>query len=242
MTSAHTETGAFIFATTLLGLVDTDKPSEIETALRTMLPSAHVVVTSFAGNLPSPAGLDSEERKRRFVSARREAIDHVIRALLIEVGDSANAIVEKDADGERIWPNGCVASLTHKGTFVLGAIAPITVHRAIGIDLECIQGGLAPVTPLIVPEGLPAGLDPETAAVVALSAKESAYKAFHRVKRERLTHADIRLTWTKVGTSNMILASCHGLGPIIVESQILDKWVVTAGMLEASREQDVQKC
>lgn len=129
------------------------------------------------------------ERAREFLAGRGcarvglRAIGHVDAPLLI------------GPDRAPVWPSGATGSISHAMGRVVAAVAPTTAYAGIGVDLERCGPLAESLTDLVLP--VPSerhlleafGSD---ATVLALSAKESVYKACGAVTGW-LEHADVVL-------------------------------------------------
>lgn len=110
---------------------------------------------------------------------RRAGADAARRALDRAGGDGP---IGREPDGRPRWPSGWTGSIAHAGGFCIAAVSPLTIHRAVGVDVEC-DGSLQVDDARLVlnPAELKSALaahDPARAATLIWSAKESAFKAW----------------------------------------------------------------
>lgn len=191
------------------------------------LPAACIAGGSFERQLPPLRELQHDERSRCLASTREAYADGVIAELLAWAG--AGGPVPRGAHGERIWPSFCTASVTHKGTFVWGAISPRERGHTVGIDLERANSNLTPAMDLIMPEGLWPNATPKSALLMAFSAKEAVYKAYHQIHPERLDFSDIRFLHVEEEGD---VFRFRARAPRCVEAQVaciaITDWVVSA--------------
>jgi 4'-phosphopantetheinyl transferase EntD len=139
-------------------------------------------------------------------------------------------MVASDAStGERLWPHGFVGSLSHKGPIVLGAIAPTSVYRGIGVDLErYVPGELKAISGDIAAEGIPPGISEDFALAIVFSAKEAVYKAQYPITRQPVGFAEVRLTWKEATASSAQLETGLGTLRVAVICALVGKWLVAA--------------
>ena len=201
-------------------------------ALAELLPDAKIGGGSFAHWLQHPIQVAAERRAGVFKTAQKSALEQCLRGLLGQLGLPANTKVRTGRDGQRLWPSGYVGSITHKGTVVLGALAPAATLRSFGIDLERIGAHGDPrIGTFIAFEGLPPGAHSDSGTLIAFSAKEAVFKAFYSLQRKRLKLSDIRLIWSRRDFDRQeASAECPGSVSFIVRWKRVDRWIVTAAI------------
>lgn len=205
-------------------------------ALSEILPDAEISGGSFAHWLPHPTEITAEDRPRVFKSAYDAAVDECLRGLIQSAGLPEDTTVANGPDGQRLWPRGFVGSVTHKGTIVLGAIAPRSFLESLGIDLER-RGGrhVAGMAGFIAPEGVPPGNDADFETLLVFSAKEAVFKAFFALRQMRLEFRDVRLRWRSRDLDCLeASAKCPGVRSFVVRCRCLDGWIVSAAVPEPS--------
>ncbi|MFN0008319.1 MAG: 4'-phosphopantetheinyl transferase [Planctomycetota bacterium] len=207
--------------------LDTSHPTV--RALELLVPEVMVAGGSYAAWLPHPGTVPVENRAAMMGSARQAAVAHCVRSLLRSVGVDENAIVGVGEGGERMWPAGFVGSLTHKGTVVLGVIAPVSSAWMIGIDIERTDGDLAEVESSIAAEGLAPGMDPRTARLLTFSAKEAVFKAQYPATSRFLGFADVQLLWEAGGACMRAAVRCPVQGLNVRAAQV-GRWIVSAAI------------
>jgi 4'-phosphopantetheinyl transferase EntD len=111
------------------------------------------------------------------------------RVLLRELSGTAGAIPRR-ADRAPVMPAGFVGSLAHDRAIVVAAVAPASDVVALGIDVEPIVE-LEPDVATIVLRHDDGTDDP----VLALVAKEAAFKAWSATHDGMLEHHDVRITF-----------------------------------------------
>jgi len=151
---------------------------------------------------PEEQGLVSPraaEKRRREFSLGRAAAHEAIRSLL---GDSPHP-VRKGANGEPLWPEGLVGSITHSGNTAAAAVGRRRDTEGIGIDLEALSKRVSfSISRKVCTEqelGWVQGAGrPEEENLrlrMIFSAKESVYKALFPTGRIFLGFQDAELAW-----------------------------------------------
>ncbi len=196
-------------------------------------PGTVIAGLDFLSALPAdPSVLAPDERRSVFCAAQREASDLAVAAALAEFG-IVRALVPSSPEGFRLWPEGLVGSVTHKGTSVLVAVSPSTTHLGIGIDLEIDDGADLSVLPgLAANDELP-GFAATTSQALHLvfSAKEAVFKAVYPRRRSPLAFDDVRVRWSERDDR-------HGLalvGDDALEVRVVaNRWVVALATWRAA--------
>jgi 4'-phosphopantetheinyl transferase EntD len=203
--------------------------------LEGLLPEAIIAGGSFGRNLRHPTQIPRNERRFVFEAAQTRAIDDCIRELCDRAGLPESVHIGKGSGGERLWPNGFVGSLTHKGTVVLGALAAKSVFRALGIDIEFIDSSdLGSIEKNVAWEGLLPGTDQSRAVLLALSAKEAVFKAQYPLTGKLLSFSDIALKWASHSAGAFsATVDCDGAISFQVRCAATDVWVVSAAVMSA---------
>lgn len=215
----------------MVGDVPEFEPLRLLTGL--VAPGTVIAGRDFLSALPADLSvLAPEERRSVFAAAQREASDVAVAAALVDVGN-VHAPVPSSPEGFRMWPEGLVGSVTHKGTSVLVAISPNSTHLGIGIDLEIDDGSDLSVVPgLASSEELP-GFAATTSQALHLvfSAKEAVFKAVYPRRRLPLAFDDVRVRWSGRDDG-------HGLalvGDDALEVRVVaSRWVVALAMWRAA--------
>ncbi len=204
-------------------------------SLKALLPGAIVAGGSFGQSLRHPIEIPRNERQFVFEEAQTHAIDDCIRQLCDRAGLPESTHVGKGSGGERLWPEGFVGSLTHKGTVVLGALAAKSVLRALGIDIELIDSSeLGAIEKNVALEGLPPGTDRSQGVLLALSAKEAVFKAQYPLTGKLLSFSDVALAWTFHGAGAFSATVDCGV-PISfqVRCTATQLWVISTAVISA---------
>ncbi len=213
---------------------DLDASHQSVRALELLLPEAIVAGGSFAGWLPHPKTVHASERKEMMASARGAAVAQCIRGLLRRIGVDEDTSVRTGDGGDRTWPAGFVGSLTHKGTVVLGVIAPISALRMLGIDLERTdRDDLTAIEASIAAEGLAPGLEPRLARLLSFSAKEAVFKAQFPATRRRLGFRDAELIWERCETERFRPAVRCPVEGLVVRATLVGRWIVSVALSQA---------
>ncbi len=207
-------------------------------ALKDLLPVARISGGSFAHWLPHPRRISPKRRPGVFNSAQNRAVLECVQGLVSFMGLEPATRVPSGRDGQRLWPDGYVGSMTHKGTVVLGAVALKVVLESIGIDLERLATSeLRSLEEVIAPEGLPAGPDPSVGTLLAFSAKEAVFKAFYSVQPTRLAFRDVRLRWKPCGGGRYEAnAELMTFRSYRVQCQVVGDWIVSAATCKSHPE------
>jgi len=151
---------------------------------------------------PEEAGLLSPravEKRRVEFSLGRGAAHDAVAALL---GVSTQPI-GKGRNGEPLWPEGLVGSITHSGNTALAAVGWRTDTDGVGIDLESLPGRVTQDISrrVCTPEERAWVTETGEALCARLrvrmlfSAKESVYKAFFPSGKAFLGFQDVELRW-----------------------------------------------
>ena len=124
--------------------------------------------------LPAAASM-SEKRRREFAAGR-----HGARQALACLGHEAVALPIGPGRAP-VWPPGVIGSISHTSDVVIAAVAWKSDLRSLGIDLESADPLEPDLLELVCREEERAaltscGLDPQLAAKLIFSAKESVYK------------------------------------------------------------------
>jgi 4'-phosphopantetheinyl transferase EntD len=219
----------------MVALVPLDRTHIAVQTLERLLPEAIIEGGSFGLDLRHPTQIPRSERQLVFEAAQTRAIDDCIRKLCGRAALPELTQVGKGPGGERLWPNGFVGSLTHKGTVVLGALAAKSVFRALGIDIEFIDSSeLGAIKKNVAWEGLPPGTDQSQGVLLALSAKEAVFKAQYPLTGALLGFSDVALKWAShsAGTfsANVDCGSAIGFQ---VRCAATNAWVVSTAVMSA---------
>jgi 4'-phosphopantetheinyl transferase EntD len=207
-----------------------DKNHQTVGVLESLVPEAVVVGGSFAGWLPHPRTVPAEEREATIASAQETAVGLCVRGLLRRVGVDEDTRIATDQGSEREWPAGFVGSLTHKGTVVLGVIAPAAAVSMIGIDLErADRHDLAGIESSTA-EGTAPGLEPGLARLLTFSAKEAVFKAQYRVTRRSLAFSDVQLIWEFGSRENIRGAVLGPVEGLVIRAAVVGRWIVSAAV------------
>lgn len=210
---------------------DLDSTHAVVSALRTLIPEAIVAGGTFDHWLPNSHLLPRREGQRTLYAARRLATERCIEALLHGSGFTPTKVAN-GPDGERLWPNGLMGSISHKETLVIGAVCPASAYLSIGVDLERTNCDVGPIEPLIAPEGLPAETDRATAVALTFSAKEAFFKAQFPVTRRVAGFGDVPLIWRRLSEERYDADSSDGQVPKgTVRCTIVGQWVLSAALI-----------
>jgi 4'-phosphopantetheinyl transferase EntD len=152
--------------------------------------------------------------------AEKSAAVRVVASALLARAGLLAAEIGRHPDGQPLWPDGWVGSLTHSRTLGAAALAPAAALRSLGIDLEDptrLKPALWPhvLTPAELAIATPAR------AAAAFSAKEAIYKTLGPLTPELPGFHDVDLLWSDTGefrvqpaagrTTTSLLSSLRGL-------------------------------
>lgn len=157
---------------------------------------------------------------------------HFARLALRHLGLS-NAAIPFDLNGVPIWPEGVSGSIAHKNSFSLAAVAHLTKHPSLGVDLErdeprdedAISRTIAlpqelAQKPLFSDLGL---LSPCTGL---LSAKEATFKAAFPTLRLPIDWLDIQINMMASGSFHAAIGEGRGWsGCGFIATQ--NRWIAT---------------
>lgn len=171
-------------------------PHPTLTLLHHLLPESNVSGGTFTDSMPHPSTLAEQDRIDLLQERRQQAVNWVVQDLLDSVGSDAEIPLKRGEAGQRIWPDGFTGSITHKGGVVLGVIAPLEIHKAIGIDVEILDQESVPLDWVTEEKQLPSHSNSDASVIAGFSVKESVYKAYHPLKSRELDYSDVTLKWT----------------------------------------------
>ena len=198
--------------------------------LQTILPEAVICAIDFDGDLgrSPPTDIFAAQAERR--RAEQQSADMCVERLLSALGHPGAGAVH-GRGGERLWPDGIVGSLTHKGTIVLGAAARTRTFLALGIDLETWSPDDLDLADVVASEGLPSLSPTALAATLVFSAKEALFKAQFPLTGRRLEFEDVDLSWgAATDVPPRMTASCRALPGFTVRAVVQGRDIVCAAL------------
>jgi 4'-phosphopantetheinyl transferase EntD len=217
---------------------DLDSTHDVVAALRALIPEAIVAGGAFDHWLPNPPMFSRGQGQRLLSAARRLATERCIETLLEKSGYTP-VRVANGPDGERLWPNGLMGSISHKETLVIGAVCPTSARLSIGVDLERTNDDVDRIEPLIAPEGLPADTVRATAVALTFSAKEAFFKAQFPVTRRMLGFGDVALMWRRLsGTRYEADTAGERIPKGTVRCTTVGQWVLSAALISLASDID----
>jgi 4'-phosphopantetheinyl transferase EntD len=163
-----------------------------------------------------------EKRRRDFALGRACA-----RAALAQAG-VVDAVLDRGADGNAVWPAGFVGSITHTRGYAAALAARAADFAGLGVDAERVGGvtddlalRLFDATERAWLAGLAAARQPAMAAVL-FSAKEACFKASAagKVLAFQSIHIEVQ--------GDALFAHQTGLGDLEGRFAVLDDLVLTA--------------
>lgn len=173
---------------------------------------------ALANQIPSP------KRREQFLLGRAAA--HAALESLPPTFDASTAIL-RGPDGEPLWPDGVVGSISHTDGAGIAVIGLADEFESLGVDIEpaarkisdgVIKKITLPAERVWVDE-LPSKR--QIRALQLFCAKESIYKAYYPLCRKRLTFKDAFVRWEEehqafVGTLLSDLNDSHQAGDLLV--------------------------
>jgi len=224
--------------------MSSDAAVQVTTELKRILPPGIAVAATRPGQTRRPL-LDSERQSTSGMSTRRlleftagRACAHEALAVL---GIESNGVA-MGPRREPIWPPETVGSISHCGTLVVAAVAPISLMATIGIDIEpalpldsdllrhiCRPAELA---------RLRHGPDAALGGKLIFSAKESVYKCLWPATRQFLEFNDVEIVPYETGGNFRVI----GWGPLQDQSwahltgryALTDAYIITAAYIPAT--------
>jgi 4'-phosphopantetheinyl transferase EntD len=171
--------------------------------------------------------LSADDRRTEYERVRELAIETCLARAASDAGLSGITIRRGD-DGARQWPRGFVGSLSDKGTVVAAALAPISILRALGIDLEIIDDSASPLNAALIGADSPRGFAPAVQRLLTFSAKEAVFKAQFPLTGAKLQYLDIELDWSGQSSPHLeaVARSPRFREPLIVRSATSRRWIV----------------
>src|ERR1044071_334288 len=208
-------------------MIELDTSHVALATLRDLLPEATLAGGSFSSLLPPPRMLSSDDRRTEYERVRELAIETCLARAASDAGLSGITIRRGD-DGARQWPRGFVGSLSDKGTVVATALAPISILRALGIDLELIDNSASQLDAALIGADSPRGFAPAVQTLLTFSAKEAVFKAQFPLTGAKLQYLDIELDWSGQSSPHLeaIARSPRFPEPLIVRSATSRRWIV----------------
>ena len=199
--------------------------------LRELLPEAVVAGGSFSALLPRPQMLGDAERRAEYERVRTLAVEATLARAASDAG-VPGVPIQRGEDGARRWPRGFVGSLSDKGTVVAAALAPVSVLRALGIDLELIDESSPPLDRALIGTDSPRGFDPAVQTLLTFSAKEAVFKAQFPLTGAKLQYLDIELDWTDQSSPHLeaVARSPQFAEPLLVRCATSRRWLVAAAV------------
>lgn len=200
--------------------------------LQGLLPEAEVCGGCFSHLLPSLTEVPARRRAGELRRATKAATSVCLQDLLVRAG--LPAIEPRNrSSGEREWPSGYAGSVSHKGTKVVAALAPIGPFWALGVDIETADpGNLADVPSLRTSPDLPPDLTLDTALPVLFSVKEAAFKALFPLVREPVAPGDTRVSWGDDCSTEFLHGTTRfrGWSLVVRCSTVVPAWVVSCAL------------
>lgn len=146
-------------------------------------------ITGYAAALSGPPGGGSFAAGRHCAGLALGRIDEAL----------GTATVGRGPAGEPRWPDGVTGSITHKTDVAWAAVAPTTVIRSLGIDVECVTDPAATRVAEVVLHADerdvgPASLSWPERVVVAFSIKESVFKCLYPLVGRRFYYDALRIS------------------------------------------------
>ena len=170
------------------------------------------------------------QRQQEFAGGRLCA-----RSLLAKLGVE-RAVLACRADGAPQWPPGFVGSIAHSGGLCVAAVAPTSVARGIGIDVEVaasIEVGAWDL--MCTPRELSRLRSQGNAATAGFlatmlfSAKESTYKSFQSESIGGFEPRGIEIDWD--GAASAFCATIAGVDEAVAGTLIQRRGWILSGVL-----------
>jgi 4'-phosphopantetheinyl transferase EntD len=161
-------------------------------AARALFPPA---VTVAGGRLPDWQG-DLHESEAQAVARARgpRRAEFTAGRMAARAALGYGGPLPRRADGPPVWPAGRTGSIAHGGGWVLAAVARLSDHAALGVDIEPADALTAELCGTVLTGAEAAALggqDPTR----AFCAKEAAYKAQFMQTGRMLGFHDVTLAW-----------------------------------------------
>ena len=208
------------------------QPDPLVHELQRLAPEIIVSGGSFAHWLPPPAEVSPPTRAKLMKRTKQAATGECLTSLLERAGLPAIE-PHRLGSGGRNWPTGHVGSVSHKGTKVLAALAPIARVRLLGIDIENRHGAkdLSGISGLIAGDKLVLDSGVEE-SVVMFSVKEAIFKALHPALNQRLSFSDVAVSWKAVRPSALSGKACvAGVALDVRCSTAIPPWAVSVALV-----------
>lgn len=173
-----------------------------------------------------------EERAKLLADAERRATRKCLEDVLAGAGLPA---IEPGrlASGARNWPAGYVGSMSHKGTKVVVALAPVGCVKSLGIDIETWDGAkeLSKIQGLTEADEFPP-LSDVPGSLLLFSVKESVFKALHPILDRPFGFEDVKVSWSRVESRSLYGAARVGTTVLdICCSVAIPSWAASVALL-----------
>jgi enterobactin synthetase component D len=177
-------------------------------------PSARAAAQALGIALPASVLRSVPTRQLEFIAGRISA-----RTALRQAGLAEPPTVGMADDRAPIWPAGFVGSITHAAGSAWAVAAPMTLLRAVGVDLEgeLTAQAMRDLAPQVMASGEALPVAPHWPATrlfsLVFSAKESAYKCLAGFGAAELGFRDLRLAAVDFASGSLRLQLLHGFAP-----------------------------
>lgn len=172
------------------------------------------------------------EHAKLLADAKRKATRKCLEDLLADAGLPA---IEPGrlASGGRNWPAGYVGSVSHKGTKVVVALAPVGCVKSLGIDIETWDRAkeLSKIQGLTEADEFPP-LSDVPGPLLLFSVKEAIFKALHPILDRPFGFEDVKVSWSRVESRSLYGAA--RVGAIVLDircSVAIPSWGASVALL-----------
>lgn len=118
---------------------------------------------------------------------------------LKQLGFAPPPPVLKGGDGEPLWPQGIIGSISHCETWAIAVAAQQSISAAIGIDLERVSLGNEEIADSVCHRSemgwAKEGDNCRERITMIFSAKEAIFKAFFPICKRFINFKEVKLSW-----------------------------------------------
>ena len=180
-----------------------DAIPEFRQFLRTNFPQISYGIQSIGPTVPAPQSDEALVLSPNAVPKRRmefAAGRHAARVALKTLGHSSIS-VGKGENGQPIWPNNTIGSITHTEDLAIAVAATNEDFTGIGIDLELVQRFRPDIADAVLTAGELSRVEEQNELAAHFSAKEATYKAIFGSLRKVIGFQDVELEFDSNLTS-----------------------------------------
>ncbi len=170
--------------------------SDIRQFLRTRFPKIAYGIQPIGPDVPALFPEEAQILSPNAVIKRRlefAAGRHAARVALRSLGQPKVALGKSD-NGQPLWPNGTVGSITHTEDLAIAVATVATDQTGIGVDLELIQRFRPDLAEAVLTANELSCVQEQSDLAAIFSAKEATYKAIFTTLGKVIGFQDVELS------------------------------------------------